>query len=78
MPTFSKLLDLEMRGLQSMSRPQLTAEILKHGDCLPSDLHQRNEDEPIDRVRLLLFAARMIHALRQMPRHQRFSPLLDA
>ena len=62
----TKLFDLEMRYLDAMSRPQLVEAVRERLDCLPVDLREGAEEQPTDRLRLLVFAARLIHALRQL------------
>ena len=59
------LIELEMRCLESMTRPQLIEALRGLGDCLPQDLRERMEEHETDHLQLLLFAARFIHALRQ-------------
>ena len=71
MSPYSKLVDIEMLYINSLSHSELLEAIRKCADDLPADLHQRGEDESIDRLRLILYAGRLIHALRQMPRNLR-------
>jgi len=78
MPANLKLVDIEMLYISSLSRSELLEAIRECADDLPTDLQQRREDESIDRLRLVLYAGRMIHALRQMPRNLRLGPLHDA
>jgi hypothetical protein len=60
------LFELEMRCLDSMPRQQVIEAIRERVDCLPADLREWMAEEPTDRLRLMLFAARLIHALRQL------------
>ena len=71
MSPYSKLVDIEMLYINSLSHSELVEAIRKCGDDLPTELQQRGEDESIDRLRLILYAGRLIHALRQMPRNLR-------
>jgi hypothetical protein len=72
------LFELEMRCLDAMNRQQLVDALGEVADCLPVDLRGRVEEEATDRLRLLLFAARLIYALRQMRTHQRGAASWDA
>jgi hypothetical protein len=67
----SLLLDLEMTYLDGMSRQQLIEALEERCDCLPIDLRQHLAEEPTTRLRLLLFAGRLIHVLRLLQRHKR-------
>jgi hypothetical protein len=60
------LLQLEMCYLEGMTHEQLLESLRQRADCLPADLQERLEEQPPDRLRLLLCAARLIHALRQL------------
>jgi hypothetical protein len=60
------LIELEMRCLEGMTREQLVEALRERADCLPADLRERLEEQAPDRLRLLLCAARLIHALRQL------------
>lgn len=64
------LFELEMRYMDTMSREQLVAGVRERSDCLPVDLREGIEEQVTDRLRLLLFAARLVHALRQARRKQ--------
>jgi hypothetical protein len=66
------LIELEMRCLEGMTREQLVEALRGLGDCLPVDLRQRLEEHETERQRLLLFAGRFIHALRQLQKAQGF------
>lgn len=66
MVSTSRLCELEMRCIDAMTRPQLVEAIRELSDCLPVDLQERVEEEATDRLRLFLFAARLIHALRHL------------
>ncbi len=74
---YSELFHIEMRGMNSLTRSQLMHAIHELADGLPADLQERGEDESIERLRLVLYAARLIEALRQMPRNQRLGALFD-
>jgi hypothetical protein len=63
----SELSELEMKCIEPMTREQLLAAIRKREDCLPPDLRERLEEQPMGRLKLLLLAARLIYALRQLP-----------
>jgi hypothetical protein len=56
-----------MTYLAGLSRSQLVEAVLERSGCLPVDLRGRVEELEIDHIRLLLFAARLIHTLRQLP-----------
>ena len=58
------LFELEMRYMDSMTRPQLVESVRASSDCLPTDLQEGVAEHSTERLRLLLFAARLIHALR--------------
>ena len=60
------LFELEMKCLDELSRRQLVEAVLERSDCLPAELREQVEEQETDRLRLLLFAARLIHALRQL------------
>jgi hypothetical protein len=64
------LLELELRYLEGMTRPQLLEALRERADCLPPDLAERVEEHSADRLRLLVCAARLIYALRQLRKHQ--------
>jgi hypothetical protein len=78
MPAYSQLVDIEMLYISSLSRSELLEAIRECDDDLPADLQQRRADESIDRLRLVLYAGRLIHALRQMPRDFRLGAPHDA
>jgi len=63
---FGTLFDLEMNHLDAMSRSELVEAVLERSESLPVDLRERVQEQEPDRLRLLLFAARLIHALRQV------------
>jgi len=65
----SLLLNLEMTYLDRMSRQQLIEALGERSDSLPLDLRQELEEQPTNRLRLLLFAGRLIHVLRQLRRN---------
>jgi hypothetical protein len=67
----SLLLDLEMNYLDSMSRQQLIEALGERADCVPNDLREQVDEQPTNRLRLLLFAARLIHVLRQLQHNKR-------
>jgi len=54
--------------MDSMTRDQLVEGVRERSDCLPMDLREAVDEQTSDRLRLLLFAARLIHALRQSRR----------
>jgi hypothetical protein len=58
---------LEMHCIDRLCRQELIDAIRARGDCLPEDLRQGLENQPTDRLRLLLLAARLVHVLRQAP-----------
>jgi hypothetical protein len=64
------LIQLEMRYLQGLTREQLVEGLRERADCLPADLRERLGEQPPDRLRLLLCAARLMHALRRLPRKE--------
>ena len=64
------LIELEMRCLGAMTREQLLKALPRLVDCLPVDLRERVEEQETERLRLLLCAARLIHALRQLQKPQ--------
>jgi hypothetical protein len=78
MPASAKLFVIEMNCINSLSRPQLLEAIRERGDALPSDLQYRTDEESLDRLRLVLCTARLIHALRQIPRDLSLEALLEA
>jgi hypothetical protein len=57
----------ELRSLKRMSRSELLEAIGEQADCLPHELQRRGGDETMVRLRLILFAARLIQALERMP-----------
>jgi hypothetical protein len=63
---FTTLFDLEMTCLDGMNRQQLVEAIQRRSDGLPADLLEQMEARETDQLRLLLFAGRLIHALRRM------------
>src|SRR5262249_7936868 len=64
------LIELEMRCLGAMTREQLLAALRPLVDCLPVDLRQRVAEHETERLRLLLCAARLLHALRKLQKAQ--------
>jgi hypothetical protein len=63
------LVELEGRLLEAANRDQLIATLAERADCLPPEFtRERLEQQPTDRLRLLLLAARMIYVLRQQVR----------
>jgi hypothetical protein len=66
------LVELEMRCLEGLTRQQLVEALRGIEDCLPDDLRERMEEHDTDCLRLLLFAARFIHALRQRQKSRSF------
>jgi hypothetical protein len=62
----SDLYDLEMRSVDLMTRQQLLDAIRPRLDCLLPDLRDRLEEQPDGWLRLLLMAARITWALRQL------------
>jgi hypothetical protein len=73
----ARLFELEMNCLDTMPRHQLLEALRERCDCLPGDLLERLDVQATDRLRLLLFAARLIYALRQLQKHQRGGPCKD-
>jgi hypothetical protein len=72
---WARLFDLELKRLDAMSRTQLVEAVQERLDCLPVDLRERAEEKETDHLRLLLFAARLIHALRHLaPVQKKASP----
>jgi hypothetical protein len=71
MGEYARLFELEMLCIELMTRQQLVEAVRERSECLPVDLREQLDEEPTDRLRLLLVAARLIHALRQLRRHQR-------
>ena len=63
----SELSDLEMKCIDPMTREQLLAAIRRREECLPPDLREGLDGQPIARLRLLLLTARLVFALRQLP-----------
>ena len=64
------LIEFEMRCLGAMTREKLVEALRGLVDCLPVDLRERVEEQETARLRLLLCAARLIHALRQLRKTQ--------
>jgi hypothetical protein len=62
----SSLWDLELRGIDPLSRRQLLEAIRRRLDCVPPDLLERLDEQPDGWLRLLLMAARLNYALRQL------------
>jgi hypothetical protein len=62
----SNLCGLEMRAIEAMTRPQLLQALRRHLDCLPPDLRERLDEKADGWLRVLLLAARMIHALQML------------
>jgi hypothetical protein len=56
---------LEMQSIDLMSRQQLLEAIRPHQDYLAVELRDRLEEQPLEWLRLLLLAARLIHVLRK-------------
>jgi hypothetical protein len=72
-----RLCDLEIRAIEPMTRAQLLQALRRRQDCLPPDLREGLDDKPDGWLRLLLLAARMIHALQMLqgpPRGDRPQP----
>ena len=63
------LSELELKCIEPMTREQLLAAIRLREKCLPPDLRSQLDEQPLGRLRLLLLAARLIYALRQLPTH---------
>jgi hypothetical protein len=63
---FLTLGEIEMRGIGRLSRQGLLDALSPRLGCLPPDLAERLEDQPTDRLRLLLLAARLLYTLRQL------------
>ena len=62
----TELSQLEMKCIEPMTREQLVEAIRRREDNLPPELRERLEEQPIARLQLLLLAARLIYALRQL------------
>jgi hypothetical protein len=62
----STLFAIEMLAIDRMSRAELITAVRAGLESLPTDLRQRLrlEEESADHLRLLLVAARLLHALR--------------
>jgi hypothetical protein len=67
----STLGELEMQCIDGMSRQQILEALRSRPDCLPPDLREGLEGLPTDRLGLLLLAARLIYALRQLREQDR-------
>ena len=63
----AELSELELKCIEPMTRVQVLAAIRQREDCLPPDLRERLDEQPVGRLHLLLLAARLIYALRQLP-----------
>jgi hypothetical protein len=61
----STLGELELHYIDQMPRRQLVEELLAHREHLPGDLVEGMARQADDHLRLLLFAARIIRALRR-------------
>ncbi len=53
--------------IDRMRRQELIAAIQARVEDLPEDLRRGLEAQPVDRLQLLLLAARLIHVLRRLP-----------
>jgi hypothetical protein len=62
---YATVFNAEMHRLDDMSRSHLVEAVRGGVDSLPVDLRERVEEQDTEWLRLLLFAARLIHALRQ-------------
>jgi hypothetical protein len=58
--------ELEMRYLETMTRPQLLEAARACAQGLPGDLRQGLEEEPTELLRLYVFAGRLIQVLRRL------------
>jgi len=61
----------ELRSLKRMSRAELLQAIGEDADCLPHELQLRSGSESLVRLRLILFAARLVQTLRRVPGSRR-------
>ena len=61
-------LSLEWRHIDRMSRQELIEAVSSKRNCLRADLLDCLEEEPTERLQLLLLVARLIQVLRQEPR----------
>jgi hypothetical protein len=66
MMKISSVFAFEMKCLELMERQQLLEAVQARSDSLPADLRERVEEQETDQLRLLLLAARLIHALRHL------------
>ena len=63
---FTSLIRLELAFLDELSREQLIAVLLAHRDYLTLDFSdQWLRAQPMDQLRLLVLAAKLLHVLRQ-------------
>jgi hypothetical protein len=58
---------VELCCIDQMKRQELIAAIRARVQDLPEDLRKGIETQPMDRLQLLLLAARLIHVLRRLP-----------
>jgi hypothetical protein len=63
----STLSEFEVHYIDQMPRQRLVEELLAHREHLPGDLVEGMARQADDHLRLLLFAARIIRALRCTP-----------
>jgi hypothetical protein len=63
---FSQMYDMELRGIESMTRQQVLDALRGRLDCLPPELCERLEEQPDGWLRLLLMSARLTWALRML------------
>jgi len=67
----STVFAFEMKCLDAMDRNQLIAAVLERSDNLPADLREKLAEQDTDQLRLLLFTARLVHALRHLRSNRR-------
>jgi hypothetical protein len=58
---------VELCCIDRMNHRELVQAIQARIDDLPSDLTERMEEQPIERLQLLMLTARLIHVLRRLP-----------
>jgi hypothetical protein len=58
--------ELELCALDRMTRHELIAAVRAREDDLPADLRGQVEEQPTDRLQLLLLAGRLIRVLRHL------------
>jgi hypothetical protein len=64
----SKVSELELYCIDSMTRHELVTAVRARADDLPADLLVQVEEQSSDRLQLLLLAGRLIQVLRHLQR----------